>query len=1239
MSTCTNTPGGRTCGACPAGYDGTGTTGCTDINECLTANGGCDPLTTCMNTPGSRTCGACPAGYAGSGATSCTDIDECLTANGGCDPVSTCTNTPGGRTCGACPAGYAGTGSTGCIDIDECLTANGGCDPLTACTNTAGSRTCGACPAGYSGTGVTACTDINECLTANGGCDPLTTCTNTPGSRTCGACPAGYAGTGAPGCTDIDECLTANGGCDPVSTCTNTAGGRTCGACPAGYSGSGATGCTDLDECLTANGGCDALTTCTNTPGSRTCGACPAGYAGSGATSCTDIDECLTANGGCDPLTACTNTAGSRTCGACPAGYVGSGATGCTDIDECLTAHGGCDPLATCTNTPGSRTCGACPAGYAGSGATSCTDIDECLTANGGCDQLTTCTNTAGSRTCSACPAGYAGTGATGCTDINECLTANGGCDPLSTCTNTPGSRTCGACPAGYSGSGATSCTDINECLTANGGCDPLTSCTNAPGSRICGACPSGYSGTGADGCKDIDECLTNNGGCGNTSTTRCFNQIGAPPICCVDEDHDGYGQCSLMQPDCDDKNAQHWSDCGRCTDEDHDGYGQGCDLGADCDDARKAVHPNAVEVPGDGLDNDCDGASADDLIYVANLAGGSARAVTYLGTRVVAAIGYTVAFFDSDTVSAGPSQTFVFPDVVSSLAVSQNILYAGINQVGFARFDVSNPAVPVFLDTFRYLPNGSTELPRYPAISFSGGLAAVCDALPRMVNLGLFDAQAAGLHRRGSWAGFGTSLWPSQDHCDAAILPNAQVAVAATPSGSVILKYGEGGLNYSTFSTSEYLVWPMTSVGDTLYARYYDRWYGFTGIYSETYSGNTSWGGSYWNADQVTGTMKAQGGLLSFSAKSGTTSCLKAIGVPVAGAPSPSCAPLPDPLEDMDRSGNRLLVAHARGLNRYQVNAARVFTSDDGYPSMGGMSDMVVQPPYVYLVDAKSGFEIWHLDEMTGSVTRLGRLASATGVRLAVSGNRAYLAAPASPSGLMVIAVDVTVPSGPIELGRYTSGPATWWDVWGVEQRNDYVYVLGRYGPVQVIDTRNPKAMTTAGIFYPGVYDQSIAVWGDRLVVAGNEYPPNPYLKLCDLTASPTSPPCSDRIALTRGPSALTISGDLAIAVEGGSGTSIIDLPTRTVIWSGPSPAGTAVTVRDDTAYVLGGKGDVHMVSLVNPYQPTVVTKVGGGHLPGRVGSAAVRATPSSLLVLDPATGVTVYRRPSPASTPLTGP
>jgi hypothetical protein len=195
-------------------------------NECLTDNGGCDPLSACTPSVGGHACGGCPSGYSGDGNTGCTDLDECATNNGGCDSHVTCTNTAGGHTCGGCPSGYYGNGETGCADIDECATNNGGCDAHATCVNIPGGHSCSGCPAGYSGAGDTACVDIDECATGNGGCDPLTVCTNTPGSRTCSACPSGYSGAGDTGCTDVDECATNNGGCGDASLfmCQNNPG-------------------------------------------------------------------------------------------------------------------------------------------------------------------------------------------------------------------------------------------------------------------------------------------------------------------------------------------------------------------------------------------------------------------------------------------------------------------------------------------------------------------------------------------------------------------------------------------------------------------------------------------------------------------------------------------------------------------------------------------------------------------------------------------------------------------------------------------------------------------------------------------------------------------------------------------------------------------------------------------------------------------------------------------------------
>ncbi|MDO8538701.1 MAG: putative glycoside hydrolase [archaeon] len=45
------------------------------------------------------------------------------------------------------------------------------------------------------------------------------------------------------------------------------------------------------------------------------------------------------------------------------------------------------------------------------------------------------------------------------------------------------------------------------------------------------------------------------------------------------------------------------------CTDKDGDGYGTGCALGLDCDDQNPLIHPNAAEICGNLIDEDCSGA------------------------------------------------------------------------------------------------------------------------------------------------------------------------------------------------------------------------------------------------------------------------------------------------------------------------------------------------------------------------------------------------------------------------------------------------------------------------------------------------------------------------------------------------------------------------------------------------------------------------------------------------------
>jgi len=87
---------------CYAGYVGSD---CSSPDLCVNNNGGCDPLTICTAFAGGRTCGACPEGYVGTGETGCTS-SEC--AGNPCPTLSTCTPTvEGGHTC-TCYPGITG---------------------------------------------------------------------------------------------------------------------------------------------------------------------------------------------------------------------------------------------------------------------------------------------------------------------------------------------------------------------------------------------------------------------------------------------------------------------------------------------------------------------------------------------------------------------------------------------------------------------------------------------------------------------------------------------------------------------------------------------------------------------------------------------------------------------------------------------------------------------------------------------------------------------------------------------------------------------------------------------------------------------------------------------------------------------------------------------------------------------------------------------------------------------------
>ncbi|VDI75919.1 thrombospondin 2/3/4/5 [Mytilus galloprovincialis] len=133
-SACINTVPGYQCLACPYGYTGTYEDGlawnntvrvfelmnqelaplqeqiCVDINECLTDNGRCDPLSPCVNTIGSYYCGFCSEGYAGIPSINCYSSNYCQTGQHTCSQYASCIYLgPGEYSC-ECDIGYTGTG-------------------------------------------------------------------------------------------------------------------------------------------------------------------------------------------------------------------------------------------------------------------------------------------------------------------------------------------------------------------------------------------------------------------------------------------------------------------------------------------------------------------------------------------------------------------------------------------------------------------------------------------------------------------------------------------------------------------------------------------------------------------------------------------------------------------------------------------------------------------------------------------------------------------------------------------------------------------------------------------------------------------------------------------------------------------------------------------------------------------------------------------------------------------------
>lgn len=85
--------------------------------------------------------------------------------------------------------------------------------------------------------------------------------------------------------------------------------------------------------------------------------------------------------------------------------------------------------------------------------------------------------------------------------------------------------------------------------------------------------------------------------------------------------------------------------------DRDGDGYPRAiCQRSCDCDDDNASRHPAALEIPGNGVDEDCSGG---DLIYAKNSAGGSAPKGSVYVDRSTLSVPYNIVLITIDTLRA----------------------------------------------------------------------------------------------------------------------------------------------------------------------------------------------------------------------------------------------------------------------------------------------------------------------------------------------------------------------------------------------------------------------------------------------------------------------------------------------------------------------------------------------------------------------------------------------------------